>query len=83
MGMNHKCFIYNHIFPMADENVTAPPAAPAAPAATAGDNLAAEILEKLQALPEVNRPTVITRSPFMKKINLLTELDPRRLESAD
>ena len=68
---------------MADENVTAPPAARAAPAATAADNLAAETLEKLRALPEVNRPTAIGRSPFMKKFNLLTELDPRRLELVD
>ena len=68
---------------MADKNVTAPPAARAAPAATAADNLAAETLEKLRALPEVNRPTAIGRSPFMKKINLLTELDPRRLELVD
>ena len=61
---------------MADKNVTAPPAAPAA---TAGDNLAAETLAKLQALPGVKRPSVIPRSNFMIKFELLTELDPRRL----
>ena len=71
-------------FPMADENVTAPPAAPVAPAATvAEDNLAVETLAKLQALPDVNRPNNNSRSLFMKKFRLLTELDPRRLEVVD
>ena len=61
---------------MADDNITAP-------AATAEDNIAAEILAKLQALPDVKRPTSSPRSPFMKKFSLLTKLDPRRLEIVD
>ena len=58
---------------MADNNIRAP-------VATADNNLPAEILAKLQALPDVTRPTSSTRSPFLKKFSLLAKLDPRRLE---
>ena len=79
---------------MAENNSTEAPEAPAATAAsnattattatTGGDNeLAAETLEALQALPAVNKPTAITRSPFIKKFTLLDDVDPRRLELVD
>ena len=73
---------------MADnDDITPPFAAPAAPAAvstaTTGDNLPAETLAELQALPSVKRPSVIPRSSFMKKFTLLEDHDPRRLELVD
>ena len=45
---------------MADDNITAP-------AATAEDNLAAETLAKLQALPDVKRLTCLNYKLFVRK----------------
>ena len=56
------------------ENTTAPPALPDE---TAVDDLAAETLAKLKALPVVNRPHGNKRSPYMKQFILLEDLDPR------
>ena len=46
---------------MADENITAP-------AATAEDDLAAETLAKLQALPDVKRPTCLNYKLFVHTV---------------
>ena len=46
---------------MADDNITAP-------AATAEDNLAAETLAKLQALPDVKRPTCLNYKLFVHTV---------------
>ena len=45
--------------------------------------LAAETIEKLQALPDPKVPSGTVRSKFMKKFRPLEKMDPRRLEIND